>query len=255
MDTDLCLRRPFRGPQGTGVFGGGCLGEPDRTGDPVLVPDGLEDQRESWMGTLQIPALARGNKPHIVQSEGAEGQGRGSPWLQTQREGTQSGGRGTDPFPRREGRRLGVAEASLLAPGASCQDCEPLNPEFPVVKLRVPKPPASAPQGTGRFRTGLQGPFLRPPLAQARSCLTPQPSANPPQIRPAQVTPSPVWTLPSALLLAFRLPAGASQDTRVHLGPSLETCPGCSPRGPAAVRLLPLSGPAPGRQPRWEGET
>lgn len=122
------------------------------------------------MGTLQIPALARGNKPHIVQSEGAEGQGRGSPWLQTQREGTQSGGRGTDPFPRREGRRLGVAEASLLAPGASCQDCEPLNPEFPVVKLRVPKPPASAPQGTGRFRTGLQGPFLRPLLAQARSC-------------------------------------------------------------------------------------
>lgn len=207
------------------------------------------------MGTLQIPALARGNKPHIVQSEGAEGQGRGSPWLQTQREGTQSGGRGTDPFPRREGRRLGVAEASLLAPGASCQDCEPLNPEFPVVKLRVPKPPASAPQGTGRFRTGLQGPFLRPPLAQARSCLTPQPSANPPRIRPAQVTPSPVWTLPSALLLAFRLPAGASQDTRVHLGPSLETCPGCSLRGPAAVCLLPLSGPAPGRQPRWEGET
>lgn len=28
MDTDLCLRRPFRGPQGTGVFGGAALENP-----------------------------------------------------------------------------------------------------------------------------------------------------------------------------------------------------------------------------------
>lgn len=100
MDTDLYLCHLFCSPRGTGVLEGAGLENLTGPEAPSPVPDGLEDQRESWMGALQIPTLARGNKPDIIQSEGAKGQGRGSPWLQTQHEGTRSGGRETNPFPR-----------------------------------------------------------------------------------------------------------------------------------------------------------
>lgn len=114
-DTDLYLCHLFWGPWGTGVLQGPGLENLTGPEVPSLVPDGPEDQRKSWMRALQIPTLARENKPHIIQSEGAEGQGRWFPWFLTQRKGTQCAGRGQTHFPcGRDGGRGWRRPPSLL---------------------------------------------------------------------------------------------------------------------------------------------
>lgn len=104
-----------------------------------------------------------------------------------------------------------------------------------------------------RARSGSGGCFRRP--SSAPHLLKPDPASLPhylqtypksSQHRSPHCLPG-HCPLPSALFLACRLPAIAPQDTCVRLCPSRESCPGCSPQGPAptALRLLCPPGPAP----------
>lgn len=148
-----------------------------------------------------------------------------------------------------KGSGLGLAEASLLTPGASCQNFKSLGPEFP----------ALPPQASSRECWSGGGGRGLPQLlsCSGQTCCTPHhqqthPKSN--QQKPSHHL-SRCHPLPTSCLLAAS--RDVSRYTYVHLSPSLKNSPGQNSQGPAEPGSCPLpssllttllspSAPAPG---------
>lgn len=145
----------------------------------------------------------------------------------------------------------------LLTPGASCQNFESLVPEFPALKLYIPKSPASTPQGPGII------PRVQGDPSSVTRLHRPDPASLSPISKPI---PNPASTgdphlLPRHRPLPSSWPSGCQQGHLKihvsifppHLKPPLTTAPKTL-QSPTLARLpsSPLtsftpSAPAPGR--------